>query len=207
MRKMKILLSFMLVFFIGLMGFDQYKLEQERLENERIHKKLVEMRLDAQSIKEDYIAKKKEEERVKKLNEDYLEYLVEGWKSDEWKELEEWRYFKRTYGLDIDKATKMTFHLSFYSDLNCENGYGNLTASGKILRDGMVANNFLPFGTKIFLEGHGMKTVEDRGSKKYFNTIQKLDVLVPRYGGESEGAYYRRVNNMGRKSVTGYLFS
>lgn len=206
MRKIKILLSFMLVLFIGLMGFDLYKLEQERLENERLHAKLAEMRLDARSIKEDYIAKKKEEERVKKLNEDYMEYLIEYWKSDEWEKLQEWRYFKRTYGVDIDKAVKLTFHLSFYTDLNCENGYGNLTASGKTLHTGMIANNFLPFGTKVYLEGYGMKTVEDRGSKKYFNTVHKIDVFVPRYSGESEGAYYRRVNNMGRKTVTGYLF-
>ena len=47
------------------------------------------------------------------------------------------------------------FILTFYTSLDCENGYGAITCTGKKLRPGMVANNVLPLGTKIYLEGWG----------------------------------------------------
>lgn len=107
--------------------------------------------------------------------------------------------------LDVIGFEKHTFEISFYSDLNCENGFGNLTASGKTLSDGMIANNFLDFGTNVYIEGYGLKTVEDRGSKKYFNAVNKADVFVPRIEGETDDQYYRRVNMLGRKNVDGYI--
>ena len=58
-------------------------------------------------------------------------------------------------GLNVIGFEKHTFELSFYSDLNCENGYGNLTASGKTLSDGMIANNYLDFGTNVYIDGYG----------------------------------------------------
>ena len=108
-------------------------------------------------------------------------------------------------GIDLIGYSKVTFEVSFYSDLNCENGFGNITATGKTLEDGMIANNFLEFGTKIYIEGLGLKTVEDRGSKKYFNAINKIDVFVPRINGESDSEYYKRVNSLGRKNIDGYI--
>ncbi|MBP3905816.1 MAG: 3D domain-containing protein [Peptostreptococcaceae bacterium] len=108
-------------------------------------------------------------------------------------------------GVDLIGYSKITFEVSFYSDLNCENGFGNITATGKTLGDGMIANNFLEFGTKVYIEGLGLKTVEDRGSKKYFNAIDKVDVFVPRINGESDSEYYKRVNNLGRKNIDGYI--
>lgn len=112
---------------------------------------------------------------------------------------------KQKTGLNVVGFQEHTFELSFYSDLNCENGYGNLTANGERLSAGMVANNFLPFNTKVYIEGFGTKRVTDRGSKKYFTNVTKFDVFVPRNGGESDDAYYRRVNNMGRKHIKGYI--
>ena len=108
-------------------------------------------------------------------------------------------------GVNLIGYSKITFEVSFYSDLNCENGFGNITATGKTLGDGMIANNFLEFGTKVYIEGLGLKTVEDRGSKKYFNAIDKVDVFVPRINGESDSEYYKRVNNLGRKNIDGYI--
>ena len=81
-----------------------------------------------------------------------------------------------------------------------------MTASGKKLADGMVANNQLPFGTKIYVEGYGLKTVEDRGSSKYFTDETKIDIFVPRQKGESDTEYRKRVNAMGRKNIKGYIF-
>lgn len=108
-------------------------------------------------------------------------------------------------GLNVVGFEEYTFELSFYTDLNCENGYGKLTANGETLSNGMIANNFLPFGTKIYFEGFGTKRVTDRGSKKYFYSVNKADVFVPRNGNESDGEYLSRINNMGRKQVKGYI--
>ena len=67
-----------------------------------------------------------------------------------------------------------------------------------------VANNVYPCGTKIYLEGYGIMTVKDRGGKS-FNSKTRLDVLIPRNPGESDSAYFRRVNDKGRPSVRGYF--
>lgn len=205
-KDMKKVLTGLMVMMLSVMMVGHYIQIKKVEKEERIHKKIVEMRLDINSIKEDIKAEKDKIERENKLNEEYRQYLVDGWNTPEWKEITKVRAIKQQYGLQYRGYQKITFELSFYSDLNCENGYGNLTASGKRLQAGMIANNFLPFGTKIYLDGHGMKTVEDRGSERYFYNVSKIDVLVPRMYGESEGAYLRRVNNMGRQRVTGYLF-
>ncbi|MGL5380400.1 MAG: 3D domain-containing protein, partial [Clostridium sp.] len=99
-----------------------------------------------------------------------------------------------------------TMEISYYSDLAIENSkYGNITATGKVLEDGMIANNHLDFGTNVYIEGEGLKVVEDRGSNKYFSKITACDVLVPRNPGESSSDYYKRVNNKGRKQLKGYV--
>ncbi len=60
----------------------------------------------------------------------------------------------------------------------CFSGNPMITASGTHVRDGIVAANFLSFGTKIrvpSLFGDKVFTVEDRMSSRYTNTV---DVLV-----------------------------
>ena len=107
--------------------------------------------------------------------------------------------------LNIVKYEEHTFEITFYTDLNCENGFGNLAATGEVLEDGMIANNFLDFGTNVYIEGYGLKTVKDRGSKKYFKTVDNVDIFIPRNYGEGDEEYYRRVNDMGRRKVKGYV--
>jgi len=49
-----------------------------------------------------------------------------------------------------------------------------ITASGKRVRDGVVATNFLPFGTKIKIPelfGDKIFIVEDRMARRYFHRI------------------------------------
>lgn len=205
-KSMKKLLIVLLVFMISTMSIGHYIKVKKIEEEERIKQRIIELGLDIPTLMKGIQDKKDEEERQRKLNEEYRQYLVDGWNTPEWQEIKKLRGLRDTYGLKSTEHTKLTFELSFYTDLNCENGYGNLTASGKILKDGMIANNFLPFGTKVYLEDYGMKTVEDVGSEEYFTSINKIDVLVPRNYGESDGEYYRRVNNMGRRYVTGYIF-
>lgn len=102
------------------------------------------------------------------------------------------------------KAKEKIFTLTFYTELNCENGYGPITCRGESLKPGMVANNVLPLDTKIQLNGIGNVVVSDRGGSS-FNNSTRLDVFVPRKSGESDKNYYRRVNNLGIINVKGTI--
>ena len=66
----------------------------------------------------------------------------------------------------------------------------NFTASQFDLRtlkagEGVVANNYLPFGTKVRIPdlfGDMIFTVQDRGNPNHFDTVRRFDVYLP--GGE-----------------------
>lgn len=96
------------------------------------------------------------------------------------------------------------FELTFYSSLASENGGYTITCLGEELQYGMVANNILDLGTEIYLEGWGTFTNSDRGGSN-FNVVNRLDVLIERNYGESDSEYLKRVNNMGRVKVMGYI--
>jgi len=57
-----------------------------------------------------------------------------------------------------------------------------ITASGKIARYGYIACNWLPFGTKVYIQGLGEFIVMDRGAKSLFgskyNHIKHLDIWM-----------------------------
>lgn len=133
----------------------------------------------------------KETERFKET-EFYKEYLL----------LNE---LKDKTGIDINGYEEVIFDLSFYTELDGDNGYGDLTASGQPLANGFIANNFLDFGTNIYVEGYGLKVVMDRGSELYFGDVSKIDVYVPRNNGENDDDYYNRVRAMGRPKAKGYI--
>lgn len=197
----KILIIVMIAILAGF-GFNKYKEVQREKENNRMLKILQEKRLDPVSIKEDYKAKLEMDRKIEEKKREIAEYM----NSDEYKEREYVRELKEKYNIDSNGYQIMTMELSYYSDLNCENGFGNITATGEVLTDGFVANNHLSFGTNVYFEGKGMKVVKDRGSDKYFDEVHKFDVFVPRNHGESDSEYYARVNNMGRDFVKGIVF-
>lgn len=97
------------------------------------------------------------------------------------------------------------FELTFYTSLNCENGYGAKTCNNRPLSRGVVANNHYKQYTKLYLEEYGEVTVADKGSDKHFNNDFRLDVFVPRNNGENDKEYFNRVNNMGRQKVKGKI--
>ena len=73
---------------------------------------------------------------------------------------------------------------SYCSCSICTGKYSDgVTASGKKVKYGMVANNWLPFGTKVSIRGLGVFKIEDRGSEKYFGTKQErrkaIDIYLP----------------------------
>ncbi len=92
----------------------------------------------------------------------------------EYKLREETRSWRLPRGISIDQLQPIMMEISYYSDLAIENSkYGNITATGKTLQNGMIANNYLDFGTNVYIEGEGMKVVEDRLE------ITKRDIYRP----------------------------
>lgn len=113
---------------------------------------------------------------------------------------------EKELGIKIKELKPITCEITYYSSLASENGsYGMKTASGENMNSKTVANNFLDFGTDLYIEGHGYKVVEDTGSDRHFNRVSRFDVYVPRNDGESDSDYYKRVNMMGRDTETGYI--
>lgn len=95
--------------------------------------------------------------------------------------------------------------LTFYTSLAEENGgFSGINCIGKKLTSGTVANNVLPLGTEIYTKEFGTLTVSDRGGNN-FNTVNRLDVYVPREAGESDRDYFIRVNKMGKVKVKGHI--
>ena len=149
--------------------------------------------------------KRKQEEMDNKIQEQ-IDKIAEYKRSDEYKLREETRSWRLPRGISIDQLQPIMMEISYYSDLAIENSkYGNITATGKTLQNGMIANNYLDFGTNVYIEGEGMKVVEDRGNSKYFSTVAACDVFVPRVSGENNTEYFNRVNAKGRHYKQAYI--
>lgn len=69
-----------------------------------------------------------------------------------------------------------------------------ITASGRYVRDGVIAANFLPFGAKIIIPslfGNKIFTVEDRMSSKKKNNVDIW--MITRKGALDFGAHYANI--------------
>ena len=105
----------------------------------------------------------------------------------------------------IEESRSETFILTFYTDLDSENGpCGPVNCHMQRLKYGMVANNVLPQGTKIATKEFGELSILDTGGPN-FDVRNRLDVFIPREFGESDRKYYLRVNKMGIVKVKGVL--
>jgi 3D (Asp-Asp-Asp) domain-containing protein len=89
-----------------------------------------------------------------------------------------WMMWPKT--ADAGEVWKIT---SYCACQKCCGKTDAITASGKKAQYGMVACNWLPFGTKVKVEGLGVFTVQDRGAKSQFgsktNHIKHIDVYLP----------------------------
>lgn len=105
-----------------------------------------------------------------------------------------------------EASLNKVFKLSFYTTLPEENGGHANMANGKPIVGAynVVASNYYPLGTKIYLEGFGTMVVSDRGGSA-FNSSTRLDVLVQRREGESTADYKARVRKLGRQEVSGKI--
>ncbi len=108
------------------------------------------------------------------------------------------------YAGTYEGYTQMTWNFSFYTNLPSENGGYTTTAMGTTLRYGVLSSNYWPLRSQVILPNWGNFTVEDRGGKD-FDSKYRFDMLIPRNSGESDYQYLTRVNNMGIKSITGYI--
>lgn len=109
------------------------------------------------------------------------------------------------------KKKKKNVILTFYTDLESENGKGlsgRNAINGYLSSSSIAAPKDIPFGTKIELADYGTRYVDDRGGSKIRvlegGTI-RLDVFVPRIAGEDDNKYWQRVNNMGVVETTAYF--
>ena len=78
-------------------------------------------------------------------------------------------------------ATKTVWVTAYTSDPDETSDHPLITASGGMVHDGVVAANFLPFGTEIeipSLFGSKVFTVEDRTSEKFSG---RVDIWMPTY--------------------------
>ena len=183
---------------LGLNSYNKYKNELliDRIKKEYNPKTMIETKLEEKRKQEEFDSK------IQKQKEELVEYIG----SDEYKLREETRSWRLPRGISIDQLQPIMMEISYYSDLAIENSkYGNITAKGKTLQNGMIANNHLDFGTNVYIEGEGMKVVEDRGNSKYFSTVTACDVFVPRVSGENNTEYFNRVNAKGRHYKQAYI--
>ncbi|MFA6431448.1 MAG: 3D domain-containing protein, partial [Candidatus Margulisiibacteriota bacterium] len=72
-----------------------------------------------------------------------------------------------------------------------------ITASGTRCREGVIASNFLPMGTKVLIEGFGNRvfTVEDRMNKRY---TKRIDIWF---------RHYHDARNFGIRKVKFYVLA
>lgn len=145
--------------------------------------------------------------RLKKLQEQVEKDKIE---LDKKKAEEEAKKQKQLEEQKKNEPQWQTFILTYYGLLasECGNTKG-ITASGKRISRGMIASpTQLKFGTRIMIEGNEY-VVEDRGSSKYIKVNNdgsiRLDVYLPRLDGESDSAYYKRIQSKGVKKVQGYI--
>ena len=184
---------------LGVCSINIYKQYENNQETDRLAKlgyrpkTMVEARLEE---------KRKQEEYSNKIQEQ-IDKIVKYKNSDEYQLREETREWRLPLGITIDQLQPKTFKNTAYSSLPEENGGYTVTCNGEPLVGNIVANNTLPQGTRIYMDGN-IYTVADRGSSR-FNNPNRLDVLVERLPGENINSYRQRVSDYGVKYVQGYI--
>lgn len=174
---------------MGSMGYEIVK------EKNKIDELTHEKRLLIEKHKKEYT------DLEKRFNDNQKE--LNYYKSDEYVESIKLSKMSNATGLNVKDYYKENFKFTYYTALPSENGGYTVTCNGKPLRDGIVASNYYPQGTKLYIGGR-VYTVADRGSSR-FNSPNRLDVFVGRQGGESNSEYFKRVNNMGTKTIEGFV--
>lgn len=151
-------------------------------------------------VKEEEIRKQEEyRNMIDKKRQEIANYIG----SYEYKLREETRDWRLPLGITVDQIKATTFKNTAYSSLSEENGGYTTTFKGEPLKGNIVANNTLPYGTRIYMNGK-LYRVADKGSSR-FNNPNRLDVLVERIPGETDDNYRQRVSDYGVQYTKGYI--
>ena len=187
------------VLLLGVLGINEYnKYKDEQLidrirKSEYNPKTMIEVKLEEKRIQEEYDNKVQEE----------VNKIAEYKRSYEYKLREETRSWRLPLGISVDQLQLRTFKNTAYSSLPEENGGYTVTCNGEPLVGNIVANNTLPQGTRIYMNGK-IYIVADRGSSR-FNNPNRLDVLLQKLPGEDIDSYRQRVSDYGVKYTQGYI--
>ena len=187
------------VLLLGVLGINEYNKYKDEQLIDRIRKSgynpktMIEVKLEEKRIQEEYDNKVQEE----------VNKIAEYKRSYEYKLREETRSWRLPLGISVDQLQLRTFKNTAYSSLPEENGGYTVTCNGEPLVGNIVANNTLPQGTRIYMNGK-IYRVADRGSSR-FNNPNRLDVLVERLPGEDVNSYRQRVSDYGVKYTQGYI--
>ena len=102
--------------------------------------------------------------------------------------------------LAIAETPKEKWKITAYCscEICCGKYADGITASGKSVREGFAANNWLEFGQVIEIKGLGKYIVQDRGSTKYFGAKASKTKAIDVYKDSHEaakqfGVQYREV--------------
>lgn len=109
------------------------------------------------------------------------------------------------YNVDINDIEEIEFKVTGYSSLPEENGGYTVTCNGEPLKGNILANNTIPQGTKVILDGVEYE-IADRGSSR-FNKRNRVDMLIERLPNESVDEYRKRVSDFGVKHIKGYIIN
>ena len=131
----------------------------------------------------------KSRELIKQKVNERIDRIEERHRQEEEKKRKE-KEERNSYNID--------FVLTYYSRHPSENGGHNCTCIGTPLREGIVANNYYPIGTKLELEDGRIYVVEDRGGTKHFNNYNRLDVFIDTYD-------VNYVNSLGVTKIKGRI--
>ena len=99
------------------------------------------------------------------------------------------------YNVDINDIEEIEFKVTAYSSLPEENGGYTITCNGEPLEGNILANNTIPQGTKVILDGVEYE-IADRGSSR-FNKRNRVDMLIEKLPNESVDEYRKRVSDFG----------
>lgn len=109
------------------------------------------------------------------------------------------------YNVAINDIEEIEFKVTAYSSLPEENGGYTITCNGEPLEGNILANNTIPQGTKVILDGVEYE-IADRGSSR-FNKRNRVDMLIERLPNESVDEYRKRVSDFGVKHIKGYIIN
>ena len=177
--------------------------EYKDYQNEQLIDRIRKSEYNPQTMLEVKLEEIRQKKEMDRKIQEQIDKIAEYKRSDEYKLREETRHWREELGISIDEIKPVTFKTTAYSSLPEENNGYMTTCWGKPLEGNIVANNTLPQGTKIYLDGE-IYEVADRGSSRFDNP-NRLDMLIERNPGETDSSYKNRVSEFGVQYIEGYI--